>query len=308
MEVSVVVPARDAAPTIGALLDALAGAREVIVVDDASTDDTATLARAGGATVVTGAGRGPGNARNRGAAVATGSLLAFTDADCVPGPGWLDALVATAEEGADVVQGPVVAAGRRLDGGERHPFDRTVEVSAPSPLWETANLAVRADWFRRVGGFEPWLSPRRSKELAEDLWLGWRLRRAGARVAWAPGAVVEHAVFSRGLAGFVTERWRTRFFGEMVRRVPELREELLVGGLFLSRRSAAFDLALAGCATRRPLVAAAAALPYARQVAAVVAPWGVRRGAVVAAGSVAADAVGLAGLVAGSLSARTPVL
>lgn len=297
--VSVIVPARDSAATLPATLAALAlqdADHEVIVVDDGSTDDTARIARDAGATVVGAGGEGPSRARNAGAAVATGELLAFTDADCVPEPGWLRAALAA---GGDVVQGPVVP------DGPAGPFDRTVSVGAPSPLFETANLVVSRSWFQRVGGFEGWLLPGRSKELGEDVWLGWRLRRAGARVAWAPEAVVRHAVFPRDARGYVVERLRLRFFPALVKRIPELRDELCFAGIFLTRRTAAFDAAAVGAGMAAATVSVAplvAALPYA-----ALALAGRPRPRVVAA-RLAADAAGLAALVAGSLRHRSLLL
>ena len=298
-KVSVIVPARNAAATLGRTLAALAQQtldHEAIVVDDASTDETAAIAGRYGVTVIAAGGDGPSRARNLGAAAAGGDWLAFTDADCFPRPDWLAA--ATAME-ADVVQGPVVP--EREPG----PFERTVSLAHPSPLYETANLVVRREWFDRVGGFEAWLLPLASKELGEDVWLGWRLRRAGARLAWAPDAIVEHAVFDRDALGFIAERLRLRFFPDLVGRIPELRDELCWSSYFLTKRGAAFDAAAAGLVlaalTRRPALALAA-LPYAR-----IATAGRPRPRV-AAVRVLADAVGAAALVAGSTRTKRPLL
>lgn len=314
--VSVIVPARNACATLGQLLDALAaqdpvpGGFEVILADDGSVDATGELARAHPVVtrVVAGGGVGPGAARNAAIAEARGELLAFTDADCIPAPGWLAAAVAALEAGADVVQGAVVPA------GPAGPFDRTVRVGQFTGLFETANLIARRAWVARVGGFEPWLAPRRSKELAEDVWLGWRLDRAGARVVFAPEVQVAHAVFPGTAWSFVAEHARLRYFPPMAARIPELRETLAYHRLFLNRRTAAFDLAVAGLAvavgSRRPLGRAGvlAALPYGRHVWRAARPWGRRRAPVVAAARVAADAVGAGALVAGSVRARRPLL
>jgi glycosyltransferase involved in cell wall biosynthesis len=304
---TVVVPARDAAATLGATLDALAAQDadgfEVIVVDDASTDETAALAAGHPAVteVVRVDGAGPGAARNAGVARARGEVLAFTDADCVPAAGWVRAGL-EAMAGADVVQGPV------LPAGPAGPFDRTVSIERPSPLFETANLLVRSE---RFCGFEPWLAPPRSKELGEDVWLGWRLVRGRARVAWAPEAVVRHAVQERGAVDYVAEHARRRFFPELVARVPELRDALCHRRAFLTRRGARFDLAVAGLAaaalTRRTALLAAAA-PYAALAVGEAARHGRRRAPGVLAAQVAADAVGLVALAYGSARARTLLL
>ncbi len=113
--ISVVIPARNEAARIGALVRAVAaqdtlGRRlETIVVDDASSDDTVAVARGAGARVLSlqaGAESGnPAIARNRGAASAQGDPIIFLDADCIPAAGWLPRLLAAHERGADVVGG-----------------------------------------------------------------------------------------------------------------------------------------------------------------------------------------------------------
>jgi len=93
--VSVIVPARNEAHNLPALLDSLAAlsppAAQIIVVDDHSTDGTGDLARQRGATVVTPpplpeGWMGKPWACRAGAAAATGELLLFTDADTVHAP------------------------------------------------------------------------------------------------------------------------------------------------------------------------------------------------------------------------------
>jgi glycosyltransferase involved in cell wall biosynthesis len=301
VRVSVIVPARDAAATIEATFAGLAAQErapdEVIVVDDGSTDATAALALAAGAQVVAGSGEGPGAARNAGAAVASGDVLAFLDADCEPQPGWLAAALRALED-ADLVQGRTTPPPGAVVG----PFDRTLWVVAPWGLFETANLLVRRSLFEQLGGFEPWLSPARSKELAEDVWFGWRAVRSGARTAFCDEALVHHAVFARSPRDYVAERLRLRYFPAMAARIPELRETFLHRRVFLTPRSAAFDAALAGLAlaalTRRPWPLALAA-PYARLARRRPRAWPV---------DVVADTVGLGALLAGSVANRSLVI
>jgi glycosyltransferase involved in cell wall biosynthesis len=91
--VSVVIPARNAASTLGGVLQALAAQDpspdEVIVVDDASTDETAAVAeRLGASVVMLASTRSAGGARNRGWEEASGDVVVFLDADAVPADGW----------------------------------------------------------------------------------------------------------------------------------------------------------------------------------------------------------------------------
>jgi glycosyltransferase involved in cell wall biosynthesis len=301
--VSVVVPARDAASTIGATLAGLAAQErapdEVIVVDDGSSDATAALAEAVAVVtrVVRRAGEGPGAARNAGAAAASGEVLAFLDADCEPQPAWLRTAIDALAD-ADLVQGRTTPP----PGEPVGPFDRTLWVLASWGLFETANLLVRRELFERLGGFEPWLSPARSKELAEDAWFGWRAVRSGARTTFCEEAVVHHAVFERTPRDYVAERLRLRYFPAMAARIPELRETFFWHRAFLTPRSAAFDAALAGAvlaAASRRVWPLALALPYARIARRRPRAWRV---------DLAADAVGFAALLAGSARAGTPVL
>jgi glycosyltransferase involved in cell wall biosynthesis len=101
--VSVVIPAHDAERTIGSVLRALAEQEprpaEVIVVDDASGDRTAEIARDLGARVVRNAQ--PllaGGARNRGWDEAHGDVVVFLDSDAVPAPGWTAGLARALDE------------------------------------------------------------------------------------------------------------------------------------------------------------------------------------------------------------------
>jgi glycosyltransferase involved in cell wall biosynthesis len=306
-QLSVIVPARDAAATLPGTLDALAaqrgaGSYEVLVVDDGSTDATASIARAReGVAVLEQPALGPAAARNRGAAHARGKVLAFTDADCSPAPGWL-AAGARWLAAADLVQGRVVPEPGRPPGR----FDRTVSVEGESGLYEAANLLVTREAFALVGGFEAWLEPARGKALAEDVWLGWKARRLGLRTAFCDGAIVFHAVFPRGAGGLLAERRRLRHFPAIAAKVPELRRHFFFARVFLNRRTALFDAALAGglaAAARRSRAPLLACLPYA--LAVLRRSRAAPRALVV---ELAADAVGAAALARGSVAARSPLL
>jgi glycosyltransferase involved in cell wall biosynthesis len=305
---SVIVPARDAARTLPRTLSALADQDfaerfEVIVVDDGSRDGTSRVAARVGARVIRHEQPiGPGAARNAGAEAANGEVLAFTDADCAPAPGWLAAGAAALED-AGLVQGRV----EPRPGIPAGPFDRTLWVTAAVGLFESANLFVRHEVFERLGGFDDGLLDVAGAHFGEDVIFGWRAVRAGVDTAFSEDALAHHEVFPRAARPYLRERLRLAFFPELARRVPELRRTLFYRRWFLNERSARFALAavggLAARAVRSPLPALAA-LPYARLVAADAHANGVP----VALGLAAGDALGFAALASGSLRFRSLLL
>src|SRR4051794_15904660 len=296
LDASLVIPARNASATLNLTLAALVRQRnapefEVLVVDDGSSDDTKRVAVSFDGLALrildTAGGEGPGAARNLGAAAATGEILVFVDADCEPEPDWLARLVAAAGE-YELVQGKVLPP----EGVEVGPFDRFIAVVSEYGLYQTANLAIRRDLFERLGGFEQIVMPKRSKELGEDAWLAWRAKRAGGRSTFADDAVVRHAVFPRDARGYLREQARVRYFPVLASHMPELREVFLYRRLFLSHRSARFDLALGGIAAAalmRSPIPAVAALPYAKTLWDESAAWGPERRAEIAPVHLAAD-------------------
>ena len=99
-DVTVVIPARDAAATLEDCLDSLlailarsgSGLVRIIVVDDGSRDETAAIARSRGVEVLRSGGRGAAAARNAGIAAVSTELVWFVDADCVALPDALEHL------------------------------------------------------------------------------------------------------------------------------------------------------------------------------------------------------------------------
>jgi glycosyltransferase involved in cell wall biosynthesis len=311
-DVSVIVPAWRAAATLEATVDAIAGqdadvAWEAIVVYDPADPDTAVIVDRHPELrwVPRPAGIGAGAARNIGASEARGPILAFVDADCVPRADWLRRGLA-AIDGADLVQGAVMPDPAAV----RRPFDHTVAIGRESPLYETANLFVRKDLFEDLGGFEDWFEITDGRPFGEDVVFGWAARRLGARTGFADDARVEHEVVSRGAMDGIREAWRRGHFVALVEKVPELRDEFFYRKIFLSRRSAAFDLAMAGLlasAALRSRVLLAAGAPYLQFLVGDMLRWR-RSGPRAALGELAADAVGMASLVRASVKYGRPVL
>ena len=318
--VSVVVPCHAAGRAIEPLLDALRGQTlgperyEVIVVDPAADGTRRVLeglvAGWSGPELRLARGPlrdGPAAKRNAGAALAHGRVLAFTDADCVPEPGWLAAGLAAIDRGADLVQGAV----KPPEGGHAHPLSHAIHVMSDVGLHETSNMFYDRALFERLGGFTTRYFRRYGAPFGEDVELGWRARREGARYAFEPAAVVLHPVGEPSLRGRLREQWLARAFPQLARDVPELREALFFRRWFLTSRSAATLAAAIGVASmRRVPPAALLTLPYLRQLAREAGRAPPRSPAVaeLLAASVVADSALLVALAWGSLRARCLVL
>jgi cellulose synthase/poly-beta-1,6-N-acetylglucosamine synthase-like glycosyltransferase len=309
---SVVIATRNRAERLGRALDALAGqdleaAFELIVVDDASTDETPSLLadRAAGANGLRlrverrETRGGPGAARNTGWRLARAPLIAFTDDDCEPRPGWLSALVQSADENGEAfIQGPT-----RPNPNELHrlgPFARTLEVGALGPWFPTSNMAYPRVVLERLGGFDETL-PR-----GEDTDLAWRAQDLGVTPRWAADAAVWHAVMELGPIGKLrlAAAWSPAV--KVLANHPQLRAEL-VGGIFWKRSHALLLLAALGLAVgRRRKPCLVLTLPYLRYLGATVGAQSAGKRWIPY--QVLHDLTELLALARGSISARTLVL
>ncbi|MGH9084631.1 MAG: glycosyltransferase [Acidimicrobiales bacterium] len=205
VELSVVVPLRDAATTIGAQLDALRaqqwdGTWEVVVADNGSRDGSDALVADIAAVdprvhlVDASATAGPSAARNAGAAAARGTSLVFCDADDVVGAGWL-AAVADGLRRDEAVTGPQEQ--ERLNPPWLAGVHGTAVAQGQQwfegifPYGPSANLGIRRAVFEEIGRFDE------SITAGEDLELCLRLWRSGHRLTYLPGAVVHYRNRSR---------------------------------------------------------------------------------------------------------------
>jgi glycosyltransferase involved in cell wall biosynthesis len=219
--ISVVVATHDRPRRLGRLLGSLAGQTlgpdrfEVIVVDDGSGPETAAvLANAGAVAMRHPRVLGPAAARNTGWRRAHAPLVAFTDDDCTPQPGWLEALVAASTaQPAAIVQGIT-----RPDPAELHRrglLSHSVLTEDLGPQYQSCNIAYPWSLLADLGGFDERFGP---ESAGEDTDLAWRAIESGRSAVLAPEAVVNHAVESVGVFGSLrlAVRWGTavRVLGE----------------------------------------------------------------------------------------------
>jgi GT2 family glycosyltransferase len=195
-EISVIVPVYRQWELVPALLECLTaqslgpGRFEILLVNNAAPEAPPALALPSNARILPGPVPGSYAARNAGAAAARGRWLVFTDADCLPDPGWLAAMIAALEArpGA-LVAGPVQMIAPD-DPNAYASYDLVRGIPQARYIARgyaaTASLAVEREAFRALGGFD---AARRSGGDAEFC------RRAGAAghgLVLAPDAVVRH--------------------------------------------------------------------------------------------------------------------
>lgn len=200
---SVVVPVYNCGETIRRCLDALGRldhpSYEVIIVDDGSTDETASVAESyEWVTMIRLDRGGPSRARNAGVAAAQSEFVAFTDGDCVVDPRWL----------RELERGFADAKVAGVGGDQRSPDDETAWGRVVQQFFRAVGFmtgyittsgrpgdtdhnpsccsAYRTAVFNEVGGFDESLWP------GEDVDLDYRIRRRGYRLLFNPAAVVGH--------------------------------------------------------------------------------------------------------------------
>ncbi len=203
---SVIVPAYNGGAALTECLDALLVSvgpeHEVLLVDDASTDDTAARAEARGLRVIRLArNRGPAAARNEGARHASGDVLFFVDADVVLARDGIARVTRTLADASVSATFGSYDAHPRAPGivsqyrNLLHHFVHQTGNREASTFWAGCG-AVRRTPFAEVGGFD---ELRYGVPSIEDIDLGCRLRSAGHRI-----------VLDKQLLGTHLKRWTLR--------------------------------------------------------------------------------------------------
>ena len=244
-EVSIIISARNNVRLTAECLASIARftgdvACEVIVFDIGSTDETPLLLPGIPNVVYRRSGESLGMATAEAAAAARGQFLVFLDNDTQVTPGWLDRLLAACRNDPSVgAVGPkVISPDGHLQeaGGNINADGSTTAIGAfddpDVPAFNRARevdyvsgvcLAIRADRFRELGGFDPAFAPRH-----EDVDLCLRLRSRGLRILYEPASVIVHhgGASSRAVGGDVKAEAVLRSEQKLAERHQEQVDEL----------------------------------------------------------------------------------
>jgi glycosyltransferase involved in cell wall biosynthesis len=251
---------------LGAAIDSLLAQDysdfEVIVVDNASTDNTPAVVEARlpheRLEYVYEPNLGLSHARNAGAKLATGEILAYLDDDAEASAGWLSALASIYEQDPEVaiaggkvtlIWPPNCSAPTWLSNnmagnlGAYDLGDDVVYITQPGQTPRGLNYSIRADFLRQIGGFDPNLG-RVGKNLLsnEELYMTETALDQGFKVVYLPNALVAHNVtpsrlapswfMSRSWWQGISEYYREQLTGKSVGGQLQLGGERLIRGLY----------------------------------------------------------------------------
>jgi glycosyltransferase involved in cell wall biosynthesis len=241
MRISVVIPAYNGAETIQDCLRAVFAAeyptsdREVIVVDDGSTDTTPrileALQREGfPLTVIRQENRGAAGARDRGVKAATGEVVFVVSQDTFAERDWFMAAVGefARDPRLGIVQGRVA-----LTEPIRYPFYHAVNLEGFVWNFPTVAIAFRAEALDRAGRyFDTALS-----EYGDDTDIAWRIVEQGYGYKWLDRVTARHGVYPKSFWYPIRRTFpRTGLFPLLVKRHPLIRQYLRGGFLWSTPR------------------------------------------------------------------------
>lgn len=225
MRLSIVIPTYRRPDLLARCLAALAaqdlpaGDYEVLVADDAASDATrAQVERLGSPAVryvaVTGR-HGPAAARNAGWRAARGGVIAFTDDDTVPAPGWASAGLGAFDRDPELA----AAAGRTDVPLPAAPTDyERNESGLATAEFITANCFVRRSVLEAVGGFDE----RFRTAWREDSDLQFNLLERGLKLVKVPDAAIVHPVRPAKWGVSLRQQRKTQYDALLYKKHPEL--------------------------------------------------------------------------------------
>lgn len=215
--ISVIVPNRNGSGTIGKCLEAIYASAyepyEVIVVDDCSQDGSVEIIESYPCRLIKlSEPHGASRARNVGASHSRGSILFFTDADCLLQE---DTLTEVMEAMKERPQGRIIGGtysrlshDRSFFSDFQSLFIHDAETKNPdNPDYvATHAMAIAAQTFKESGGFREDFLP-----ILEDVDFSHRMRRTGARLSMNPAILVEH-IFNFSLLSSLRNGVRKSFY------------------------------------------------------------------------------------------------
>ena len=253
---SVIIPVKNGASHIEGCLNSIRSMEisdaeiEVIVVDNGSTDDTREILASQNVIVLREETPGPYAARNRGANIARGDILAFTDIDCRVDVQWASSIL-TAMERFDAVCGMSLGAeggeiARLIQSRYQENIENRASATPPLPIFDTRNAAVRKVVFDEVGGFDT-----RLLDIADDL-LGILVLKSGHKIGFEPGMIITH-IHPESLRDVGKRQRRHGRYIPTVRRFYDTDIQSAFPGLnrygFVDRKGMIFRIAAAGLYT-----------------------------------------------------------
>jgi len=190
VKVTVIATVLNAADDVGAFLTSMRQQTrtpdEIVIVDGGSTDGTLDLLRAAdGVTAIAEPGANIARGRNLAIRKATHDVIAVADADCAYVPGWLDALIAQIDDGADVAMGwtePLVGSFYEACLTSVNLPLSPDEIDPATFMPSARSVAFRREALDAVGGYPEWLP------IGEDMWVNHRWRERGLDMRFAPAA------------------------------------------------------------------------------------------------------------------------
>lgn len=226
--VSVIIPTYNGSNRIVNCLDALSRQKtarklEILVVDDGSADNTAeVVSRYEAVRLIRQANAGPAAARNRGAAEASGSIILFTDDDCVPTENWIDAMLAPFEDpqvvGAKGVyrtrQKSLIARFVQIEYEDKY---RLMRNASSIDFVDTYSAAFRRDRFLELDGYDTAFPV----ACAEDIELSYRMSARGWKMVFVQDAVVYHT-HPDTLSCYLNKKYKFAFWRMLaIRKHPD---------------------------------------------------------------------------------------
>jgi glycosyltransferase involved in cell wall biosynthesis len=224
--VSVIVPVYNSEKTLDSCLDALqnqtvpASFFEVIVVDDGSSDGSQNIKHLFPQFhFLSIEHQGPSAARNYGVQNASGEIILFTDADCVPCVDWIEKMVAPFEQGNIVgVKGAYLnhqhsLIARFVQAEYESKYDH-MKKEKYIDFIDTYSAGYRRDEFLKHGGFDTSFST----SSVEDQEFSFRMAKAGHQMVFVPQARVVHLRHASNLKDYFLKKFKIGYWKVLVHK------------------------------------------------------------------------------------------